>query len=270
MTKTKIMGILNLTPDSFYEPSRVLNIDDAVSRGLALIAQGAEWVDIGGESTRPGAAAVTEADELARVLPVVQALAAQSATPISIDTSKPAVAAACVAAGAKMINDVTGFTDPAMRDIAAASQAAICVMHMQGTPRTMQQHPDYPDGVIECLLRWFDKQVNSLLQAGVKAHNIFLDPGIGFGKTVAHNVEILQNLPRFMAMGYPLLLGVSRKSFMSKILDRPPAALLPTTLAVNTLAIRCGVDIIRVHDVAEHRLVADLLGAMEDLGRWSV
>lgn len=264
MVKSRLMGILNLAPDSFYAASSYPEIDQAIARGLELAAQGADWIDVGGESTRPGSRSVDATEELARVVPVVRGLAQTGTCAISVDTSKPSVAEACLKAGATMINDITGFVHPQMQDLAASSDAALCVMHMQGTPQTMQRNPTYPDGVIDTILRWFDQQVTLLIRAGVKQKNIFLDPGIGFGKTVAHNVEILQNLPRFMAMGYPLLLGVSRKSFMSKILDQPPAELLPATLAVNTLAIRSGVDIIRVHDVAEHRAVIDLMDAMDN------
>lgn len=262
--KTQLMGILNLTPDSFYAASRHPDVDQAIARGLELCAQGADWIDIGGESTRPDAKPVSEAEELARVLPVIEGLVQSGIKAISIDTSKPGVAEACLRAGAAMINDITGFQDPEMRKLAASSQAMLCVMHMQGTPQTMQQQPCYPDGVIETLMRWFDRQINALVSAGVQPRSIYLDPGIGFGKTVAHNVEILQNLPTLMTMGYPLLLGVSRKSFMGKICRQATDALLPPTLAVNTLAMRSGVAMIRVHDVAEHRMIIDLLDAMDN------
>jgi dihydropteroate synthase len=263
MTKPQLMAILNLAPDSFYAPSSYPEVDLAIARGLELQAQGADWIDVGAESTRPGATPVAEAEERARVVPVVQGLVKSGVCAISVDTSKPAVAEACLKAGASMINDITGFTNPRMRELAISSQAALCVMHMQGTPQTMQRQPSYPDGVVDTLLRWFEQQVNALISAGANQNRIFLDPGIGFGKTVAHNVEILQNLPRLITMGYPLLLGVSRKSFMSRILNKPPAELLPATLAVNTLAIRHGVGIIRVHDVAEHRAIIDLLAALD-------
>lgn len=257
------MGILNVTPDSFYSASRTAMPDDAILRGRLFHQQGADLLDIGGESSRPGAQEVFEDEELERVLPVVEVLARDLPIPISIDTRKPRVAEACVRAGASLINDITGFTQPLMREMAASLQVDICVMHMQGNPEIMQLEPTYPEGVIETLLRWFDQQVNLLIRAGVKQRSIILDPGIGFGKTVAHNVEILENLPRLKTMGFPLLLGVSRKSFMRKILSRPTEALLPATLAVNARAIQHGVEIIRVHDVAEHRDVIDLMYAME-------
>lgn len=260
MTKPLLMGILNVTPDSFHPSSRHPDPEAAIAYGELLRAQGADILDIGGESTRPGAREVEESEELDRVLPVVEGLS--STCTLSIDTCKPRVAEACLQAGAKILNDITGFTHPAMRQLAASTGARACVMHMQGTPQTMQIHPHYPEGVIETLLRWFDVQVNLLIQAGVKQESIILDPGIGFGKTVADNVEILQNLPRLREMGYPILLGASRKSFMSKILGKPTAELLPATIAVNTLALKSGVAIIRVHDVPEHRAVIDLLDAM--------
>lgn len=263
MLKPRLMGILNVTPDSFYAESRFPDISSAIERGKILWQQGADLIDVGGESTRPGAVSLSEAEELDRVLPVVQALSQVIPVRLSIDTCKPSVADACVRAGASLINDIHGFRDPLMREVAASTGVDVCIMHMQGTPQTMQQQPSYPEGVIEHLLRWFEHQVGLLQRAGVQQERILLDPGIGFGKTVAHNVEILQNLPRFRAIGYPLLLGVSRKSFMGRILGKATRDLLPATLAVNALILKDGVAIIRVHDVAEHRDIIDLLYAME-------
>lgn len=252
------MAILNVTPDSYYAPSRAFNPELAIARGKQLHELGADLLDIGGVSTRPGAEEVDFKEELNRVLPVVQALAACYPGQISIDTYEPRVAEACVRAGATLINDITGFTHPAMRALAASTSTDLCVMHMQGTPQTMQVDPKYDEGVVPYLLKWFERQVHLLIKEGVKEERIILDPGIGFGKTVAHNVEILQNLPRFRALGFRVLLGASRKSFMSKILNKPTAELLAATLAVNAMALYEGVAILRVHDVVEHRDVIDL------------
>ncbi len=256
---TKIMGILNVTPDSCYDGGRYLELEKAIAHGLKLYRDGADVVDIGGESTRPGAEPVGEAEELRRVIPVIEGLRAHLPIPISIDTKKPAVAAQALAAGATLLNDITGFRDPAMVSLAANSNCDICVMHMQGEPKTMQLNPHYPEGVITHLLRWFTERTDSLIQAGIAKERIILDPGIGFGKTVDHNIEILQNLRRLRDLGFRLLLGVSRKSFMQKITGKERETLLPPTIAVNTLMMVEGVDIIRVHDVAEHCLCREVL-----------
>jgi len=262
MVKTQLMGILNVTPDSFYDGNKYLLIENAIKRGLLIAEEGADILDIGGESTRPGSAAVSVQEEQSRVIPVIKALKEKVKIPISIDTMKPEIAADALEAGATLLNDVSGFRNPEMREIAASADVDICVMHMLGEPKTMQQNPYYEEGIITVLLDWFDQQVNLLTKAGVKESRIIFDPGIGFGKTVAHNLEIIHNLPKLRAVGFPVLLGTSRKSFMSKILNLPAAELLPTTIAINTLAIQASVDIIRVHDVAEHRKVIDIMDAL--------
>lgn len=259
---TKLMGIVNATPDSFFDGGRYLSPETAIAHGLQLYRDGADLLDIGGESSRPGAAAVSAADELARVVPVICALRQQQPLPISIDTTKAAVAAAAIEAGATFINDISGFNDPAMREVAASSQTEVCVMHMQGTPQTMQLNPEYPDGVIPELMRWFEARIELLIQSGVKEKQIVLDPGIGFGKTVAHNLEILQNLAHIKALGFPLLLGVSRKSFMARLLQKKAEQLLPATLATSAFLVMNGVDILRIHDVSEHRDLIKLLSAI--------
>jgi dihydropteroate synthase len=228
-----------------------------------LWKQGADIIDIGGESTRPNAPPVSEEEELRRVIPLIQELSRLQPLPISIDTMKPVVAEKALAAGASIINDVSGFRDPAMRELAASSNAQICVMHMLGTPVNMQDSPFYIEGITSALLVWFESTIESLTHAGVKKEQIILDPGIGFGKTVAHNLEIIHNLRKFKAIGFPLLLGVSRKSFIQKILGQKTDEVLPATLAVNTLAITSGVDYIRVHDVKEHRQVIKILSSYE-------
>ena len=264
--KTQLMGILNATPDSFYGKSRFFDVEAAVARGQQIFSEGADIIDIGGESTRPrnvynnqDAGPVTVTEELNRVIPVIKQLKPLISIPISIDTMKPEVAAQAVESGAAWINDVSGFRDPAMRAIAASAGTKICVMHMHGDPFTMQLNPHYDEPIMDHLNHWFSDILEKLIKAGVRESNIILDPGIGFGKTVAHNLEIIHNLPKLKSFGFPVLLGISRKSFMSKILNKPPTELLPATLAMNTIAILSHVDFIRVHDVQAHRDVIDLL-----------
>lgn len=259
MQKTQLMGILNVTPDSSFDQGRYFDHQTAIRRGIQMQQEGADWIDIGGESTRPGALPVSEQEELRRVIPVIRALKEQVTIPLSIDTMKAQVAEAAIEAGASLINDVTGFSDPHMRQVAASSQLPICVMHMHETPATMQINPVYPQGITSFLLDWFHARIELLLASGIKEKNIILDPGIGFGKTVADNVEIVHNLHKFKALGFPILIGLSRKSFLGKIIHKTYPDLLPVSLAVNTLAIVAHVDIIRVHDVVEHRDVIDLI-----------
>lgn len=259
MQKTQLMGILNVTPDSCYDQGRYFDHQVAIQRGIQMQQEGADWIDIGGESTRPNALPVSEEEELHRVIPVIRALKQQIAVPLSIDTMKAKVAEAAVEAGASLINDVTGFSDPRMRQVAADSQLPLCVMHMHETPATMQINPVYPQGVTSFLIDWFQTRIELLLAAGIKEKNIILDPGIGFGKTVADNVEIVHNLHKFKALGFPILIGLSRKSFLGKMINKTYPDLLPVSLAINTLAIVAHIDIIRVHDVVEHRDVIDLI-----------
>ena len=262
MTKTQLMGILNVTPDSCYDQGRWFEHSIAIQHGIQMSREGADWIDIGGESTRPGAPAVSEEEELRRIIPVIKELKKEISTPLSIDTLKAKVAEAAVEAGASLINDVSGFRDPAMRQVAASSQLPICVMHMLETPATMQNNPQYPQGIIPFLLDWFKERVDLLLDAGINEQHIILDPGIGFGKTVADNVEIVHNLHKIKALGFPVLIGLSRKSFLGKIIHKTYPDLLPVTLAVNTIALLAHVNIIRVHDVAEHRDLIDLMTVM--------
>lgn len=252
------MGILNITPDSFYDKSRQSCLDDAITTACRMKEEGADILDIGGESTRPGANDVSEDEELNRVIPVIKGIKEKIDIPISIDTKKSAVAREAIKAGATIINDVTGFDDPEMVALAAENDLDICVMHMLGTPKTMQVNPHYEFGIISHLLQWFDEKVNVLIRAGVKSERIILDPGIGFGKTVDDNLKIIHNLSSLKQLGFRMLLGVSRKSFLSKILGKPTGELLNATVAVNAFAVASNVDIIRVHDVKEHREVADI------------
>ncbi len=259
-SKTQLMGILNVTPDSFYDQGQWFALDLAVQRALRISQEGADIIDIGGESTRPGAAFVDEAEELRRVIPLIKAIKSCGiTTPLSIDTSKPAVAQAAIAHGATFLNDILGFRHLSMRKIAAEAALPICVMHCYETPATMQNNPYYPQGVVPFLLDWFVKQIELLLETGVLSENIILDPGIGFGKTVEDNLQILQNIPKFKALGFPLLLGVSRKSFLGKIVQKPATELLNATLAMNGMAVLNGVEIIRVHDIMAHRDLIDVL-----------
>jgi dihydropteroate synthase len=263
MKKTQIMGILNVTPDSFYDGGRYNSLDEAVRQGIKLWHQGADYIDIGGESTRPGALPLSLEEEIHRVIPVIQQLSKEIPLPLSIDTTKPEVAQLAVQAGASLINDITGFSNPVMRQIAAENSVDICVMHMQKNPQTMQENPVYEEGIIPYLINWFNERIELIVKSGVKKERIILDPGIGFGKTVAHNLEIIQNLRRITSMGYRVLLGASRKSFMSKILSKKADELLSPTLAINTMGVMAGVDIIRVHDVQEHK---DALTVLQQVG----
>ena len=256
------MGILNVTPDSFSDGNTYFQLDQAISRGLQIASEGADILDIGGESSRPGALPVSEQEEIRRVIPVIRALRNQIQIPISIDTVKPAVAIEAINAGAALINDISGFNHPRMRDIAASADIDICVMHMQGTPQTMQINPSYSENIITSLLKWFDERIELLLKAGIKKERIIIDPGIGFGKTVADNLKIIHNLPQFKALGFRVLLGASRKSFMTVITGKSAKDLLHATLAMNTLAIENQIDIIRVHDVKEHRDAVNVIDRM--------
>ncbi len=245
----RIMGILNVTPDSFSDGGKFIDIDAAVAQALAMIAAGAEIIDVGGESTRPGAHPVPPDLELARVIPVISALRACSDVFISIDTMKATVAAAAVIAGADIINDVSGFRDPAMRALAATTGVGCIVMHMQGEPPTMQQQPTYVDVVAE-VRAFFAARFEEMRKVGVQAAQIVFDPGIGFGKSLAHNHALLQNLEYLIVADRPLLLGVSRKSFLSAVNEAPSlSARAWPTVALTSYARTHQVRLLRVHDV---------------------
>ena len=245
------MGIVNVTPDSFSDGGKFFDPARAVAHALELAAQGAGILDIGGESTRPGAAPVAEAEELRRVIPVVEQLAARVKIPLSIDTVKPAVARAALQAGASIVNDVAARRENnAMWRIVAEFGAGYICMHAQGTPQTMQANPVYGDVVRE-VGEFFSGRLKKLNAAGVAADQVVLDVGIGFGKTTEHNLQLLAALRSFKTLQRPLLLGVSRKSFIGKLLGADLAARLPASLACAVLAVEAGVQIIRTHDVAE-------------------
>jgi dihydropteroate synthase len=244
------MGILNVTPDSFSDGGRFHHHDDAVGHGIAMRDAGADLVDVGGESTRPGAAPVSEEEELRRVLPVVGPLAA-AGNRVSIDTSKIAVARAALDAGATIVNDVSAFRfDPGLAGLVAERRAHCCLMHMLGDPRTMQEDPRYEDVVSE-VKAFLEERLDFAVGEGVPEERVWLDPGIGFGKTVGHNLELLRRLDEIVAIGRPVVVGTSRKSFLGKLAGgKPEGERLPGTIATNVLALERGASVFRVHDVA--------------------
>ena len=248
-----VMGVVNVTPDSFSDGGRYFAIDAAIEHARQLATQGAEILDVGGESTRPYAEPVAVDEELRRVIPVVEALARQASAIISIDTSKAAVARAAVAAGAEIINDVTALAgDPEMPAAARETSAGVCAMHMQGTPQTMQDAPTYADVVAE-VLAYLAARKQALIAAGIDAERIALDPGIGFGKTHQHNLTLLANCHRFHALGAPLVLGPSRKGFIAKVIGDKQADRAAGTIGVALALASQGVQVVRVHDVAAVR-----------------
>ena len=249
---TVVMGIVNVTPDSFSDGGKFLDPDTAVAHALELVAQGAEILDLGGESTRPGAEPVSEAEELRRVIPVIEKLAAKTTTALSIDTLKPAVAHAALAAGASIVNDVAASRDgDAMWKIVSEFGAGYICMHAQGPPQTMQHSPAYTDVVREVGEFFSERLIALLNDGGIAAEQVVLDPGIGFGKTLEHNLQLLASLRSFARWRRPLLLGASRKSFIEKLTGARLNERLPASLACATLAVGDGVQIIRTHDVAE-------------------
>jgi dihydropteroate synthase len=267
------MGIVNVTPDSFSDGGAFLDPDAAIAHGLALAAAGAALIDVGGESTRPGADAVDADEELRRVLPVVRALCERSTVPVSIDTTKAEVARAALEAGARMVNDVSGgAADPGLLDLVARTGAAYVAMHMRGTPRTMQVDPHYDDvvGEVSAELR---ARVDRALAAGIDRGALLADPGIGFAKTAAHNIEVLRGLPEIAArVGMPLIVGTSRKSFLARIVagegsadrgDDDLAGRDDATLATTIWCFEQGAALVRVHDVAGSRRAVELLETIE-------
>ncbi len=250
---TLIMGIVNVTPDSFSDGGHFFDSGSAVKHALDLCEQGADIIDIGGESTRPRATPVTEAEELRRVISVIKQLAGKIELPISIDTMKPAVARAAIKAGASIVNDIAANrTDEAMWRVVAESGAGYVAMHMQGTPPTMQENPHYSD-VVAGVNEFFEERLNRLAGVGVNPEQIILDVGIGFGKSLEHNLELLRRWSSFRKWNRPLLLGVSRKSFINQLLGGKATERLPASLACACWAVQSGAQIIRTHDVAATR-----------------
>lgn len=264
LARPRIMAIINVTVDSFSGDGLGDDLTRAVERAEQAVADGAEILDIGGESTRPGSLGVAEADELARVIPLVERLSGLP-VPISVDTMKPVVMRAALAAGASMINDVNGFRAEGAVEAVAGSDAALCVMHMQGEPRTMQAAPQYRDVVAE-VSAFLDERVQVLRDAGVAAGRIVLDPGFGFGKTVEHNLAMLRQLERFGVSGYPVLAGLSRKSLLGVLTGRPPAERVIGSVVSALIAVQHGARIVRVHDVAATRDALKVWEAVAELG----
>ncbi len=260
-----VMGIVNVTPDSFSDGGRFASTEAAVAHGLALIEQGADLLDVGGESSRPGAEAVPLEEELRRVLPVVRELAARTTVPLSVDTTKAAVADACLAVGAHIVNDITALRgDADMAGVAAARRAGVVLMHMRGTPQTMQAAPHYDDVVGE-VRRFLEERLHAAAAAGIEAGRVVIDPGIGFGKTAAHNLELLARLGELLTLGRPLCLGVSRKGFLGKATGRTPEERLVASLAAACHAVvRGAAQIVRVHDVRETRDAVTILAAIRE------
>jgi dihydropteroate synthase len=254
-----VMGILNVTSDSFSDGGDYLNTERAFERACRMAEEGADIIDVGGESTRPGALKVSAAEELDRVIPVIKKINSELDTKISCDTSKAEVAREAAAAGAVILNDVTGFTDPAMRKVAADTDAAICIMHMQGDPETMQNNPVYEDVLAE-IREFLNTQAELCAEEGIDPENIIVDPGIGFGKTLEHNLKLLANIES-VSSGYPVLVGASRKSFLGMLMkeSRPPDKRLAGSLAVASYTAVKGVSILRVHDVLETREALDVI-----------
>lgn len=248
-----LMGIVNVTPDSFSDGGNYFSAEAAVEHALKLVADGADLLDVGGESTRPGADPVPLDEELRRVIPVIEQLAAKTDVPISIDTFKAEVARQALRAGARIVNDISGLQfDPAMIDVCRESDCGVVVMHIQGTPQTMQLEPHYTDVVGE-IVDYFRERLETLGRDGIDPARIVLDPGVGFGKTAAHNLEILSRIDRFRTLGRPVLIGHSRKRFLQKVTGRTVDERLFGTLGVSLGLARQHVDILRVHDVAANR-----------------
>ena len=254
------MGILNVTPDSFSDGGLYTARTAALAQARAMVAQGADLIDVGGESTRPGAAAVSVQQELDRVVPVVEQLARELERPISIDTSKPAVMQAAVAAGAGMINDVRALRADGALAAAAALKVPVCLMHMRGEPRTMQQQPTYTD-VVADVTAFLDERLRAAMAAGIAAELLVIDPGFGFGKTADHNLALLRRLRDFAQLGAPVLVGLSRKSMIGQLLGLPVDRRLHASVALALLAVQNGANIVRVHDVGP---------TVEALRMWSV
>jgi dihydropteroate synthase len=258
------MGVLNVTPDSFSDGGRYLDLDEALRRGERMAADGADIIDIGGESTRPGAREVSAAEETDRISPVVEALAARLSLPISVDTSKPEVISAATSAGAGMINDVRALRLPGALEAAAAAGVPVCLMHMQGTPLSMQRAPAYRDVIAE-VIDFLQARARACLAAGIPRDRLILDPGFGFGKTLEHNLALLAGLPRLCALGFPILVGISRKSMLGRLTGREVGDRLAGSLAAAVLAVERGARLIRVHDPAETRDALRVVQAVRDV-----
>ena len=253
------MGILNVTPDSFSDGGLFNDTDTAIAHGKKMVSDGADLIDVGGESSRPGSVPLSEKEELVRILPVVTQLLDEVSVPISIDTYKPLVADACLKVGAHLINDITGLTNPEMRKVAVKHNVPVVIMHMQGSPKIMQQNPVYQD-VLGEITTFFREQITTARNENIQ--QIIIDPGIGFGKTVEHNLQILKHLGAFKTLGCPILVGPSRKSFIGTITGLSVKERLDGTLAAITVAIMNGANVVRVHDVNECRRAVQVVDAI--------
>ena len=254
-TRGLIVGIVNVTPDSFSDGGVFIDPKAACAQGLKLLDEGADLLDIGGESTRPGAAPVDDTEELRRLLPVIAALRAKTSAPLSVDTAKATVAAATLEAGASIIYDVTALSDPGMGPLVAAHRAGLILMHMQGTPATMQENPTYPeDDVLTAVSKFLSERRATAIRWGVDSASIILDPGIGFGKTVAHNLALLRGIPSLAKLGSPLMIGHSRKAFLGTLAGSPdPTDRFWPGIAITSLARELGSRLFRVHEARPHR-----------------
>jgi dihydropteroate synthase len=264
--RVQIMGIVNVTPDSFSDGGEFLDAEAAVAHGSHLIAGGADLLDIGGESTRPGAEAVGFEEEVRRVIPVIEGLAG-AGRPISIDTAKAAVAASALDAGATIVNDVTALEDPEMGPLCADRGCGLVLMHMQGSPRTMQEDPTYDD-VVTDVKAFLADRIERALRAGVDERGIWVDPGIGFGKTLDHNLELIRRLGELRDLGRPILLGTSRKSFIGRLTGREVDRRLGGSIASAVLGMLAGAEVLRVHDVAETRDAVRVAAAISGQIDW--
>ena len=264
LDRAALMGVVNVTPDSFSDGGLWFDASAAIARGIDMVVEGAAFLDVGGESTRPGAAPVSEDEELRRVLPVVEGLRAAVDVPISIDTRKAGVARRAVSAGASMVNDTIGEpTDRSLDAVAAESGAAVVVMHSRGTPATMRELTQYDD-VTHAVAAWLERRIEELVSAGVGADAIVVDPGFGFAKTPGQNLELLRRLDEIVAIGHPVLVGTSRKSFIGAVLDAPVDERLEGTAATVAWAVAHRADIVRVHDVRPMERVVRMTEAIRD------
>lgn len=260
--RTAVMGIVNVTPDSFSDGGRYLDSRNAISRGVDLAAQGADIIDVGGESTRPGARTVSAREERERVLPVIRGLRREISLPISVDTYKAEVAKAALDEGADMVNDISALRfDAGMVSLVAGAKVPVVLMHMQGTPRTMQERPHYKD-VIEEVKEFLRSRLRFALEAGVALENIVIDPGIGFGKGLEHNLALLRGLPALASLGRPILVGPSRKTFVGQLLALGPEERLEGSLAAAVAAVLGGANMVRTHDVKETRRAVRIADAL--------
>ncbi len=261
--KTRIMGILNVTPDSFSDGGKHFDKDSAIRHAIQMAEDGADIIDIGGESTRPGSDAVDAEEEIKRTMPVIEALAKKISLPISIDTYKSEVSRKALEAGASIVNDISGLRfDPRMPDVIAKYKAPVVIMHIKGAPKNMQQNPEY-EALIPEIMDYLRESIAIAVRAGIHEDKIIIDPGIGFGKTLEHNLEIINNLHEFKLLGKPVLIGPSRKSFIGKIFDNAPTdERLEGTAAAVAISILKGADIIRVHDVKYMARVAKISDAI--------